>query len=379
MNTQQDNTIELIERNNILIVDDQVSILKPLARFMSIHNIQVEAVSKAEQAIKTIESDGKFDLVILDVLMPEISGFDLCRRIREKYTMYELPVIFITAKNQIDDIVSGFEAGGNDYIFKPFDLNELLARSRNLIKLKKLAEKNQHLQQFIDFKNRFHQMTIHDLKNPLSSIIVLSDLIKAEDTNTSHLEFLSIIQSSSQKMLDIINNYLDLHKIESGKITLKKELVDFKKLIESAVHDNSGNASIKEQMLILNGNFDSAFNVNIDRLRIEQVLDNLISNAIKYSLAGTQIKINVLFEIDKYNNKYISLDVIDSGPGFTEKDKEKLFGRFEKLSATPTGGELSTGLGLAIAKEIINLHNGTLTAENNANGIGSKLSFKIPV
>jgi two-component system, sensor histidine kinase and response regulator len=374
-----ENTITPIsEKNNILIVDDQITILKPLSRFMNIHNINVETRTSSKDALAALENKNPYDLIILDVLMPDLNGFELCHKIREKYSMYELPVIFITAKNHIDDLVSGFEAGANDYIFKPFDLNELLARSRNLIKLKKLTEKNQHLQESIDFKNQFHQMTVHDLKNPLSSIIVLSDLLKAEEKNPSHLEFLNVIQSSTNKMLDLIANYLDMHKLETGKISLKRQDVDFESLIRTSVSDNEGHALQKKQKIIINGNFDSAFPTHIDRMRIEQVVDNLISNAIKYSVTGAEIIVNVLYETDKYKNKYLSICVKDKGPGFTKADKAKMFEQFCDLSAEPTGGESSTGLGLSIAKEIISLHNGEIWAESVETG-GSKLCFKIPV
>ncbi len=366
------------EKNNILIVDDQITILKPLSRFMNIHNINVETRTNAKEALSAIENSNPYDLIILDVLMPDLNGFELCRKIREKYSMYQLPVIFITAKNHIDDLVSGFEAGANDYIFKPFDLNELLARSRNLIKLKKLAEKNEHLQSSIEFKNQFHQMTIHDLKNPLSSIIVLSDMLKAEEKDTSHMEFLNVIQNSSHKMLDLITNYLDMHKLETGKISLSRKDVDFESLIRTSVSDNEGHASLKSQCIKIEGNFESAFPVHIDRMRIEQVVDNLISNAIKYSEKDTIIIVNIHYDIDKYNNKYLSCSIQDNGPGFTKEDESKLFERFGNLSAVPTGGESSTGLGLAISKEIIDLHNGEIWTEAVESG-GSKLCFKIPV
>lgn len=374
-----ENTITAIsEKNNILIVDDQITILKPLSRFMNIHNINVETRTNAKEALTAIDERNPFDLIILDVLMPDLNGFELCRKIREKYSMYELPVIFITAKNHIDDLVSGFEAGANDYIFKPFDLNELLARSRNLIRLKKLAEKNQHLQSSIEFKNQFHQMTIHDLKNPLSSIIVLSDLLKAEDENPSHQEFLNVIQNSSKKMLDLITNYLDMHKLETGKISLKRMDVDFESLIRTSIADNEGNAQLKNQRIVLEGNFEEAFPAHIDRMRIEQVIDNLLSNAIKYSELDCDIIVSVNYETDKYNNKYISCCFQDKGPGFSNADKERIFERFSNLSAKPTAGESSTGLGLAISKEIIGLHNGEIWAENVQSG-GSRLCFKMPV
>ena len=375
MNKQIDN---LTDNHRILIVDDQITILKSLSKFMGIHGIQVEIATNAKNTLQMLESGNKFDLVILDVLMPEMDGFELCRRIREMFSMYELPVVFITAKNNMEDIVKGFDAGANDYILKPFDFYELLARSRNLIKLKKLAERNAQLNSVIDFKNKFHQMTVHDLKNPLSSIILLSDLMAMDATDEQQTEYLRTIHRSSSKMLDLINSFLDLHKLEAGKITLSKENSNIIEIIKSTVDANNNNATNKRQTLSFTHNCAENAIFNLDKMRIEQVIDNLISNAIKYSGYDAEINLTLNYSTDKYNNKFLKFSISDQGPGFTAEDQEVIFTQFADLSAKPTGGEGSTGIGLSIAKAIISLHNGKIWAENNQN-IGSTIHFTIPV
>jgi signal transduction histidine kinase len=378
LETKVDSPNDIIGDNQILIVDDQVTILKPLEKFMGIHNIKVQAENDPHKALKQIEQKNNFDLVILDVLMPNMDGYAVCRKIREKYSMYELPVIFITGKNNVEDIVNGFEAGANDYIFKPFNMTELLARSRNLIKLKKLAERNKVLNASIDFKNRFHQMTIHDLKNPLSSIMLLSDIVQQDIQDDKNSEYLDIIHQSTQKMLDLINNFLDLHKLEAGVITLNKQFCFMPQIIDKCIIDNKASLDNKHQTINFEHNFPNDLAVKIDKMRIEQVVDNLISNAIKYSSSDTHIEVRLVHEKNKYNNCFVTLSVADQGQGYTESDFNKIFQRFQQLSAKPTGGETSTGIGLAICKEIINLHNGQIWAKNNGER-GSTLSFKIPV
>lgn len=378
MENSLENMMDLSVKSRILIVDDQIMILKSLSKFMGLHNIEVHIETNALDTIKLLETDNHFDLVILDVLMPDMDGFELCRKIRENYSMYQLPVVFITAKNKVNDIVKGFDAGANDYILKPFDLYELLARSRNLIKLKRLAEQNAQLNSAIEFKNKFHQMTVHDLKNPLSSIMLLSDLMAMDASDEQQIEYLHTIHSSSGKMLELINSFLDLHKLEAGKITLNKEDSDVVELIDSAISTNYNNAEKKRQTLAFTHNCSDNSVFQLDKLRIGQVVDNLISNAIKYSGYDADIVINLNYTHDKYGNKFLTFAIADQGPGFTEDDKAYLFQQFADLSAKPTGGESSTGIGLSIAKEIISLHNGQIWMNNNEK-IGSTLTFRIPV
>lgn len=378
MEKSLDNITDLSTKSRILIVDDQIMILKSLSKFMGLHNIEVHIETNALDTMKLLESDNQFDLIILDVMMPEIDGFELCRRIRENYSLYQLPVVFITAKNKVNDIVKGFDAGANDYILKPFDLYELLARSRNLIKLKRLAEQNAQLNSVIDFKNKFHQMTVHDLKNPLSAIMLLSDLMEMDTKEERQKEYLRTIYSSSHKMLDLINSFLDLHKLEAGKITLNKDDYDIVELVNSQIAANYNNAAKKRQTLKFTHNCSENSVFMLDKMRIEQVVDNLISNAIKFSGYDTEIIISLQYNKDKYGNKFLTCAITDQGPGFTESDRANLFRQFADLSAKPTGGEGSTGIGLSIAKEIINLHNGHIWMENNE-VVGSTLSFRIPV
>ena len=221
-------------------------------------------------------------------------------------------------------------------------------------------------------------MTVHDLKNPLSSIILLSDLMAMDATDEQQTEYLRTIHRSSSKMLDLINSFLDLHKLEAGKITLNKENSNIIDIIKSTVDANNNNATNKRQTLSFTHNCAENAIFNLDKMRIEQVIDNLISNAIKYSGYDAKINLTLNYSTDKYNNKFLKFSISDQGPGFTAEDQEVIFTQFADLSAKPTGGEGSTGIGLSIAKAIISLHNGKIWAENNQN-IGSTIHFTIPV
>ena len=213
----------------------------------------------------------------------------------------------------------------------------------------------------------------HDLKNPLNSILGFSKLIKQEiPERTRSSEFLDVIEESSEEMLSLINHLLNSSAIETGKITLEPVPVKFNDLAFSLISVMTSPASLKEQKIVYKEN-DTDIIVKADKGRLKEVMDNLLSNAIKYSEYGKTIWVR----LNKDKDKAI-FEVQDEGPGFTDEDKKKLFGRFQKLSARPTGGEGSTGLGLSIAKQLIELQDGTIEVESEP-GKGSTFRIILPI
>ena len=225
-----------------------------------------------------------------------------------------------------------------------------------------------------DLKNKFLGMAAHDLRNPLHAIKGNIQIIKEKmlgEVNEKQVESLSLIESTCDKMLNIINNFLDVSAIEAGKFQLKKEQVKIKEYLKKVFEFNYQLAKSKsiELKLDLEENLPE---INLDKIRISQVLVNLISNAIKYSHENTTITIKAA----KKNNM-LEINIIDEGQGIPEKELTKLFDFFSKTSVKPTGAETSTGLGLAIAKIIVNEHGGKIWAANNPQK-GCTFSFSIP-
>lgn len=372
---------ENIKQNdgNILIVDDDEFILNLIIKNLSAHNFSLTTAINGFEALDYLEAKGNnYDLVILDIMMPKLSGYDVARKIREQYSLFELPILMVTAKNKITDIVKGFELGANDYIAKPFNNSELLARTKTLARLRKLTISNNVLNSALELKNQFINMTIHDLRNPLSVINGVIDLLKTEvDFNDEQVELVELIETSNSLMLNLVNELLETAKIESGKITLVKKMIDMNNAIEQSISKFVSNAKNKGQTIKFQKNF--AFDVNIfaDSLRLQQILDNLISNAIKYSPIGETITISVNCNENQSNFKYVRVSVKDNGPGLTDFDLQRVFGSFQKLSAQPTGGESSSGLGLAIVKQLVQLHDGKIWVETET-GQGASFIFEIP-
>lgn len=235
-----------------------------------------------------------------------------------------------------------------------------------------LEESNTKLAEADSFKTRILSIAARDLKNPLVSITGFSEIMLFDLTETNpHLPMVQAIARSSEQMLDLINNILDASAIEMGKIQLHEEIFDFGYVCVSASESHQYAAELKSQTL----HFDTDYHcmVRDDQKRLTQVADNLVSNAIKYSPSGADIRISV-----KKNHAFTWFSVQDQGPGLTNDDKEKLFGFFQRLSARPTGNESSNGVGLAIVKQIVELHGGRVWAESEY-GQGSTFIIEMPL
>ncbi len=223
-------------------------------------------------------------------------------------------------------------------------------------------------------KNKFLGIAAHDLRNPLASIQGFSELLLGDDmgplTEDQH-EFIKTIHSLSQDMLNLVNDLLDVSVIESGKLELKRQPGSLKVLIKERIRINSILAEKKQ--IKLHESLTTVPEVSFDYSRITQVVDNLISNAIKYSPSGS----NIFVSLNQQGMK-AQISVRDEGPGIEPEEQKRLFGEFQRLSTKPTGDEKSTGLGLSIVKKIVEAHNGTAAVESQP-GAGSTFTFILPI
>lgn len=358
----------------ILVADDY----KPLHKIIHLHFkefvSEIDTAHDGADALEFIEKNGlDYDLLILDIMMPVVNGFEVCTKVREKYSLFELPILIVTAKKDVDDIVKGFDVGANDYLSKPFERSELLARSKTLIRLKRLTKANDVLSQAVNLKNQFIRMNIHDLKNPLTTISLNAEMLSNEQKYDE--ESVSLISSAATHMLRLVNEILEISKIDSGKYSLLRENFDIAELVELVVLNNVKKANIKDQNLQFRKNNEKIL-INADKDKVYQIIENLISNAIKYSPVGRNIFIHVKKNKMKFSNSFVRVEVIDEGPGFSDEDMKKVFSRFQKLSAKPTANEPSSGLGLSIAYELAKMHDAKLWIESEK-GKGAKFVFEI--
>jgi two-component system sensor histidine kinase/response regulator len=368
----------ILKDRKILLVDDDRLNLRILAGILKPEGVNVAATLSGESAL---EEYARFqpDLVLLDVLMPGIDGFETCRRLKQIYGDVCAPVIFITAKHESEDIVEGLEAGGVDYLSKPFRPKEALARIRIHLQNKLLlAQQSKLVEQLSSAnaaKNRFLGMAAHDLRNPLASIRALTEFLSdgtVGQLSHDQLDLVGSIHEASESMLTLVNELLDLAVIESGEHRLDLHPTSLGDLIISSVNQ-SNLLSAKKNTVIRFAHEVTAAKVLLDADKIKQVVDNLLSNAVKFSPPGSTIQVDLLLSAEQ-----ATVSVRDQGPGIPPGEHDRLFQDFGRTSVKPTAGEKSIGLGLAICKKLIEAHRGTICADNEPDG-GCTFKFILPV
>jgi two-component system sensor histidine kinase/response regulator len=304
--------------------------------------------------------------------MPEMDGFEVCRRIRENADWAEIPIIFLSSADDKGLIVRALESGGVDYITKPFNHAELVTRVRTHLALKHARDE---LKQLAEDRDELLGILTHDLKNHLGGMDMSAQLLRdrTEALADPKLRLMAEnISQSSGQMLAVVKEFLANASADHG-LDLKTEPVNLSDAAARAVKQHQGAAKGKQLELKAVFPPSNGMLVQADPAALNQVLDNLLSNAIKFSPPGKHIRVTVCSP----NTRYIDCQVQDEGPGFKEDDKTRMFSRYGRLSARPTGGEPSTGLGLSIVKKLVLAMHGELACED-APGGGAAFTFRLP-
>jgi two-component system, sensor histidine kinase and response regulator len=366
-----------LKGRRILAVDDDRINLRIIGGILRNEGYEIAEAASGEQALE-VYATFQPNLVLLDVMMPGIDGFATCRTLKKTYGDKCAPVIFVTAKSEADDVVMGFDAGGVDYLTKPFRPKEVVARIRTHLSNQQLVEQQKDLVQQLSkanaAKDRFLGMCAHDLRNPLSSIRGLAELMDENaigELTPEQREIVQTIHGASQSMLQLVNELLDVATIEAGHLKLEKSPTSIVEIVERSVHLSNIEAAKKNTRIEM-VKMDTDPMVDVDRNKMRQVVDNLINNAVKYSPRGSIITVLI-----HSNGVVAGFAVRDSGPGIPESERHKLFKDYGRLSTEPTGGEKSTGLGLAICRKIVEAHGGTIGVENLP-GHGCEFVVRLP-
>lgn len=360
-----------LEGSRILIVDDDAVNRVVLAGFLAVEEYTVAEATSGEEALAVYRAF-KPDLVLLDVTLPKMDGFQTCRELQRRHGAALAPVLFITSRGSAQDIITGFSVGGVDYLTKPVGEKETLVRIRVHLSNRRLIEQ---LAQSNRRKNELLGMAAHDLRNPLASISGVAELLHEGAFGAltpEQAEVLKSVREESQAMLKMVNELLDVAAIESGVLQIKIERCDLVELIEHSIYLNQANAARKKTSIVFQRPATATWS-RLDPGKIRQVIDNLVSNAVKYSPLGSTITVRLLAE-----KQHHVISVIDQGPGIPEIERHRLFKEFSTLSVPSTAGEKSTGLGLAICRRIVEAHHGTISAHNLAQG-GCEFSAVFPI
>ncbi|MBL7991127.1 MAG: hybrid sensor histidine kinase/response regulator [Candidatus Kapabacteria bacterium] len=337
-----------------------------------------------------IAAEKKPNLIIMDWMMPEMSGLEALTLLKASEETHDIPIIMLTGFGSSKHVEAALNAGAADYLRIPVDKTELLARVRSAIALaesysqikeqsERLEAQNHKLLALNDEKNEFLGIAAHDLKNPLNNISDLARIIETEIENVPKSEiqdFARLIRQSAGKMFELVRNLLDVNAIEEGGIKPVSTEFDIRETVNRVVESYTQRAMLNN--ILLHYSFpDEALLAFADERLTEQVVENIVSNAVKYSPSGKNIVVIVSEESVVEEGDFLRIEVQDEGPGISAEDMPKLFGKFSRLSAQPTGGEHSTGLGLSIAKSLAEAMNGKLRCESVL-GSGARFILHVP-
>lgn len=354
--------MENIIKSKILIVDDVQLNLDLMKDILSGNEYLIATAINGKSALAKAKAH-KFDLILLDVVLPDVDGFEVCRQLKSNQQTQDVPIIFLTAKREKDDIVKGFHLGAVDYILKPFSREELLARVNLHLTLRHTQDELIHSKEMAEAaakaKAIFLANISHEIRTPMNGIIGMIDILKQTPLSKEQHEYVDIVGISGENLLMIINDVLDFSKIEAGQITFER--------IRFNLYDE-----INEVMKILRykaieKKLDLSFDLSTevpelligDPLRLKQVLINLCNNAIKFTAQGF-VKIQVSLKTLTDSSVRLYFEVKDSGIGISPENQKKLFKSFAQADASTTRKFGGTGLGLAISKNLVQLMNGNI-------------------
>jgi len=416
---------------SVLLVEDSQVQAAVLKRILSGRGFQTHWAKDGREALHYLDEHLP-TLVLSDIEMPNLDGYGLCRAIKGNPRTAVLPVILLTNLSHPEDIIHGLNAGADSYLTKPVDRDHLVSRIETLLKWgsrapasgpeleisvgghkhtitsgreqilglllstfedavqqnselmrlnrelgeaqARLTERNAKLEQLNMQKNVLLGMAAHDLRNPLSTVLGYSRFLlsKPEELGEQAQKYVGNIESSTTFMLALVEDLLDVSALESGQLNLSPTLVDLRGLLRSAVEMNQPLAQDKRIVVNLTVP-DEPVRCLVDVAKLDQVHSNLLSNAIKYSPLDSRVEVSL-----SRQNGDVLVQVKDQGPGIAPAEQSRLFQPFGRTSARSTGGEKSTGLGLAIARRIIEGHKGRLGVDSQP-GQGSTFWFSLPV
>jgi signal transduction histidine kinase len=400
---------DITKANNasVLIVDDTIYNIQLLSLMLNKQGYRVE---KATSGTEALESANRLlpDIILLDIRMPDIDGYEVCKRLKANPVTTDIPIIFISSIEETSDKVEAFSVGGVDYISKPFQLIEVLARIETHLRLcslqKKLQEQNEQLQssalvlsrsleqerELSQMKSDFISVVSHEFRTPLTTIQSASELLEYyEWTKEEQVEQLHQIQSEVKHMTDLMEDVLFLSRANANKAKLnitKFDLADFcKRLLVQMKKAFAENYILYSFLEVLQSdiaikNFHHGdglpiVSINMDQKLLRQIITNLMTNAIKYSDQNSTIefRVSVDFNVSFPNVKLV---ISDRGIGIPEEDLEHLFSAFHR--GKNVGILPGTGLGLSIVKNCIDIHNGTIAVNSKLN-VGTIFTVTLPI
>jgi signal transduction histidine kinase len=361
-----------MKKSNILIVDDTVANLQLLAGMLKEKGYKVRPAPSGKVALRAAENSTP-DLILLDINMPEMDGYEVCRRLKEHDTLKEVPIIFISALSETWDKIKAFEVGGVDYITKPFQFEEVLARVETHIELRRvqieLRERYDDLERLETLRDNLTHMIVHDMRSPLTGVNGYLYLLKKriEDKNDEKAnDFLSKMDRQVSTLINMVTDLLDVSQLEAGKLPLNLGLHDVNVILREA-----GDLIAVPAERVRFIPFPEKFPVSCDPNLIRRVISNLLVNALKFTPPDGRISVSI-----SRKQQELHVEVKDSGPGIPPEYTEKIFEKFGRVEGERPKVRYSSGLGLTFCKLAVEAHGGRIGVDSNV-GSGSAFWFSL--
>lgn len=345
----------------ILVVDDTPENIQILDDILTDEYI-VKIALHGEMAIDITKSESP-DLILLDIMMPNLDGYEVCRILKSMEDTKDIPIIFITAKNEIEDETKGLDLGAIDYILKPVNPSIVRARVRSHLKLRRAQEQvkrqNEQLKKLLQLREDFVHMAIHDMRSPLCTVLGVNELLKVK-VDEKGLEFLEYSKNAINTLNSLVNEILILARMENDTLLLNRSLVNLEKLVTMVTDMQMTTAKpknisfeidIPKQLPLL----------DVDVKLFQRLLDNLIGNAIKFSPKDNTIVIRIQYLMEK---SCVLLQIIDNGPGIPKEERERVFDKYAIVELKKKGVS-QVGLGLAFCKMVVESHGGRIYVTGN--------------
>jgi signal transduction histidine kinase len=353
-------------RADILIVDDVVENLDFLSAELTVNGYYTRPVNSGKLALMAARASPP-DIVLLDILMPEMDGYQVCEAFKTNPQIRDIPIIFISGLNETIDKVRAFQSGAVDYITKPFQLEEVLARINTHVTL---YRQRQELEQQRQLKARFLSMATHEFRTPLAVIRSAADMLLRYSDRLSadeQAKRLNTINQEVAEMDQLIGEVLAYNRMDMGRLDFHPEAIDIKALCDKIVERF---CTIADTRLLTYAVEDGLAPAAVDSRLMDHILSNLLSNAFKYSPSGNPVQFLV-----SQGEAYVVFKVADQGIGIPTEDQKHLFSPFYR--ASNAGRINGTGLGLAIVKQYVDRHGGSIHFESQEN-VGTTFIVQIP-
>jgi len=369
----------------VLIVDDNKENIDLIAYFLKPQNYELITAMDGVEALEKVESE-KPDIILLDIMLPKMDGFQVCERLKKNKETRFIPIIMITALKELKDKIRSLEVGADDFISKPFENVELLTRVKSLLRIKayhdeleqknqELHEKNQALLRVDQFKEELSHLIVHDMKNPLFVIqgnLQMMEMGMGESMPPVVKKYLGRIDRSTQNLLRMVLNLIDVFKIEDGTMELKKELASLNEVIEKSYMKIWDYPENENKKVITHFAQDLPL-TQVDTSVMERVFDNLIG----FGLANVDKEGRLEVETH-HDDETIYFSIHDFGNHIPTKYSESVFDKFSQVEIKNEGYRLGRGLALTFCKLAVEAHNGQLAVDTE-NSVGNRFILSLPV